>query len=141
MNGAAAGQMTGESTGSAIGKDQHDPNSLHQGILRELKTDVYKKYDEKEVMGQGSMGHVARVQIRDGTEGGSAFNPKKKPKFGFRTSQDSNVSGDNLSERRKEKVDYALKSIQLDRVKPIFVEELKNEIAILKSMVSSLLLV
>lgn len=27
---------------------------------------------------------------------------------------------------------YALKSIQLDRVKPLFVEELKNEIAILK---------
>lgn len=44
--------------------------------------------------------------------------------------QTSNIS-DN-SERRKVENVYALKSIQLDRVKPLYVEELKNEIAILK---------
>jgi serine/threonine protein kinase len=45
--------------------------------------------------------------------------------------QTSNIS--DTSERRKVENVYALKSIQLDRVKPLFVEELKNEIAILKS--------
>ena len=44
--------------------------------------------------------------------------------------QTSNIS--NASERRKVENVYALKSIQLDRVKPLFVDELKNEIAILK---------
>lgn len=43
----------------------------------------------------------------------------------------SSISDD--SERRKVENIYALKSIQLDRVKPLYVEELKNEIAILKS--------
>ena len=44
--------------------------------------------------------------------------------------QVSNIS--DSSERRKVENVYALKSIQLDRVKPMFVEELKNEIEILK---------
>ena len=44
--------------------------------------------------------------------------------------QSSNIS--DSSERHKVENVYALKSIQLDRVKPLFVEELKNEIAILK---------
>lgn len=45
--------------------------------------------------------------------------------------QVSNIS--DSSERRKVENVYALKSIQLDRVKPMFVEELRNEIEILKS--------
>ena len=48
----------------------------------------------------------------------------------FLNSQTSNIS--DSSERRKVENVYALKSIQLDRVKPMFVEELKNEIDILK---------
>lgn len=113
--------------------------SLHQGILRERNLDVYQKYVEQEVLGRGSMGHVARVQVREGTEGGSAFtnsnhgndrghkNPKAPP----------SSSSSKLSERRHNKVDYALKSIILDRVSPQFVEELKNEIDILKGMVGT----
>ena len=42
----------------------------------------------------------------------------------------SNIS--DSSERRKVENVYALKSILLDRVQPTYVEELKNEINILK---------
>lgn len=109
-----------------------DHKMMQQGLLRDRKMDVYEKYVEKEVLGQGSMGHVARVQIREGSEGGSAFhhsNGKKKLAIGTTSS--------SLMERRKEKVDYALKSILLDRVSPVYMTELQNEIDILKGMVSA----
>ena len=134
--GGDTGAKNAESTGSAIGTGgarKSDGNSLHQGILRERNVDVNKKYIEIEVLGQGSMGHVAKVQIRDGEEGGSAFKAAEKKKFAMKNFEQSSSSG--LSEKRKTKVDYALKSIQLDRVSPMFLEELKNEIDILKGMV------
>jgi hypothetical protein len=74
------------------------------------------------------MGFVARVAVKETQKGGSAFAPKKKNK--------KNLPGSmSLSERRKHEVNYALKSIILDRVSPTFIQELKNEIDILKGMV------
>ena len=127
-------------------------HSIHGGMLRERKIDVYQKYREVEVLGTGSMGHVAKVVVREGEEGGSAYRNS--------TSMDSSSGGGGegggvlarvksksaknddllksatsaISERRRHHVDYALKSIQLDRVSPTFVTELKNEIEILKTM-------
>lgn len=125
------GNCFGGGDGSGINnqslKHTTDHTSMHQGLLRDRNTDVYEKYVEKEVLGQGSMGHVARVQVREGTEGGSAFNANGNKKM--------KQTSSSLSERRKNKIDYALKSIQLDRVSPLFLTELKNEISILKEMV------
>ena len=120
--------------GSERSGTKSNKSSMHQGMLRERNLDVYKKYTEVEVLGQGSMGHVAKVQVREGTEGGSAYNPapmKKKSSF---IKADDAKNSSSLSERRRQKVDYALKSIQLDRVSPQFVDELRNEIDILKGM-------
>ena len=112
--------------------------SIHQGMLRERKLDVYEKYIEREVMGQGSMGHVARVQVREGLEGGSAFtNSNSSSGIDNNSKSSPSDNSSSLSERRKTKLDYALKSIQLDRVSPQFLEELRNEIDILKEMVGS----
>ena len=125
--------MGGSDTASAdpLGESHNTEKSGVQGaILRERFLDVYKKYEEVEVLGKGSMGHVAKVQIKDGMEGGSAFAPVKKNALSIRSSASM-----TLSERRAKKVDYALKSIQLDRVSPQFLQELRNEIDILKSMV------
>lgn len=88
------------------------------------------------MLGTGSMGTVSMVKIKDSKIGGSAFKGSKGGVVGKVLAkvfgkQTSNIS-DN-SERRKVENVYALKSIQLDRVKPLFVDELKNEIAILKS--------
>jgi len=134
------GNCLSNSTSSAVGvaggkheetKNAPDNPSVHQGLLRDRKTDVYEKYVEIQVLGQGSMGKVARVRVREGTEGGSAFHGKKS-----RT--DSAASSSSLFERRKETVEYALKSIRLDRVSPKFRQELQNEIDILKAMVSGI---
>ena len=77
------------------------------------------------------MGHVARVRVREGTEGGSTYHGKNERSL-------SNASSSSPFERRKETVEYALKSIRLDRVSPNCRRELQNEIDILKGMVSLL---
>ena len=92
-------------------------SSLHAGIIRMRNVDVFSKYKTIEVLGQGSMGFVQKVQIREGAEGGSAVS-----------------EGKQLSERRLKKVDYALKQIVLEKVNPIFMDELRNEIDILRVM-------
>jgi serine/threonine protein kinase len=119
------------SSGSAIGGGSgRNGQSVHSVLTRHRNDDVYKKYKTVEVLGQGSMGCVSKVQVREGQEGGSAFNPVQKKKRGSKMA----ASG-SLSERRMAKVDYALKQIQLDKVSSAFIEELHNEIDILKGMV------
>ena len=126
---SSAAVVAGEKHHNEDVKNASAHPSVHQGLLRDRKRDVYEKYVEIQVLGQGSMGHIARVRVREGTEGGSAFHGK-------RTRSDSVASSSSLFERRKEKVEYALKSIRLDRVSPKFQSELQNEIDILKEMVS-----
>ncbi|KAG7355131.1 serine/threonine protein kinase [Nitzschia inconspicua] len=106
-------------------------HSLHEGLLHEQTSDVYAKYEEVEVLGTGSMGHVSRVRIK---QGGSAYRTATSG-----TSDSDRLStiaprktSSNISEGRK--FEYALKSIQLNRVSPAFVDELSNEIDILKTM-------
>jgi serine/threonine protein kinase len=133
-----------------IGPSRH---SLHDGLTHERNTDVYRKYEEVEVLGSGSMGHVAKVRVRaEGTErmrtsgsslsgasGGS--NDKSNNVENVTTQMNGDSKGDIITKKsgsslvtEGRKVNYALKSIQLDRVSPSFLDELKNEIDILKAM-------
>lgn len=124
------GNESSAAASAAGGDSRKNTQSVHSVILRHRNIDVYKKYETIEVLGQGSMGAVSKVQVREGQEGGSAFNPNPKAKKGM-ARQSSSVS---LSERRANKVNYALKQIQLDKVSTVFLEELHNEIDILKGM-------
>lgn len=108
-------------------KETTKHTGLHEGMLQELHLDVYQKYEELEVLGKGGMGHVARVRVRDGAENGSA------PEDGKKT-----PNARALAQRRDHRVDYALKMIALDRISTQHIHEMKNEIDILRSMVSSL---
>jgi calcium-dependent protein kinase len=122
-------------------------------MLHERAASVYEKYEEIEVMGTGSMGHVSKVKIKEGFEGGSAYRASKRRGSGSSSigaGSDAEGGGSrhgnkdsggtlspatsNISSDRSRRVSYALKSIQLDRVSPSFVGELKNEIDILKTM-------
>ena len=110
-------------------------DSFHDNILREQHKSINKKYEVLHILGTGSMGTVSMVKLKDSRIGGSAF--KKNSGFVSKVMQklfkkeSSNIS--DPSERRKVENIYALKSIQLGRVQPMYVDELKNEIAILKS--------
>jgi serine/threonine protein kinase len=109
--------------------------SLHTNVFRESKENVFKKYKTVQMIGQGSMGVVSKVKIRPEQVGGSAFHPKDKGFLGLGVlkKKPSHRASLPSSEHGQEHL-YALKSIMLDRVSPAFVEELKNEINILRSM-------
>jgi hypothetical protein len=78
----------------------------------------------------------ASVKIKEGKIGGSAFGKKpKKGLFGFgllpigRNKDSSSKGGKSnaLAEESEGDHVYALKSILLDRVSPVFIQELLNE--------------
>jgi serine/threonine protein kinase len=100
---------------------------MHTNMLRMMHDNVFKKYKVIEVIGTGSMGFVAKARIRTKEIGGSAL--KKK---GFlQRKNDAN----SLADRREDPVFYALKSIQVDRESSVFLEELRNEMDILRRLV------
>jgi len=176
-------------------------STIHSHIMKQHSLDVYQKYEELEVLGNGSMGHVAKVVIKKGYDGGSAYaatggfsgtttakdadkakaflkaagltgsldsasvTAVKKMAVGTGTASSggatattasSNGTANTQSESSSASAGdtgsgtghgsvihstsqkcascYALKSIILDRVSASFVEELKNEINILKQM-------
>ena len=110
-------------------------DSLHKNILRVQKSsDVFKKYEVTQVLvGSGSMGAVSTVKIKDHKVGGSAVAPKARGLMGI-IRKKLRKNQVRLEDRRSEDHEFALKSIHLDRVSPLFIDELKNEIAILRSM-------
>lgn len=106
-------------------------SSLHGNILKESTENVFDKYEILQVLGQGSMGYVAKVKVRSGRVGGSATDPKKKKgplglglmgafrKKGLQNPKTIEETSDHV---------YAIKTIQIDKVSPIFVQELENEV-------------
>jgi len=129
---------TNNSSGHA--RTTSEDRSIHNNILRiQTKADVFKKYEVVEVLGSGSMGAVSKVRIKESKLGGSAFKAKPKgfvDKIKKKIRTVTNTKSDNDKPRPKQSQDYfyALKSIQLDRVSPMFLDELKNEIEILRAM-------
>jgi serine/threonine protein kinase len=99
---------------------------LHSNMLRMLNDDIFKKYRVTEVIGSGSMGFVAKAVVKNSQVGGSAV--KKNGVL-----KKLSVHG-GIKERREELVEYAIKSIRVERVSDLFLGELKNEIAILRTL-------
>ena len=121
--------QTAASTGSTA--SSHVSSSLHGNILKESTENVFDKYEIMQVLGQGSMGYVAKVKVRAGRVGGSATDPKKKKgplglgivgafrKKGLQNPKSIEETSDHV---------YAIKTIQIDKVSPVFVQELENEV-------------
>lgn len=111
--------------------DSEGKSSLHGNLTRERKDlDVFGKYQIGAHLGQGSMGGVSKVRIRPDKIGGSAFETKTvlfgRRLFSKRKGQLTDVGQDHA---------YALKSIIIDRTSNNeYVEELQNEIAILRTL-------
>jgi len=111
-------------------------DSIHRNILRiQTNEDVFKKYEVVQDVGSGSMGSVARVRIKTDKVGGSAFSPKPRGVFGKVKKAFALKKADSSARPAVTgEYNYALKSIHLDRVSPVFLLELKNEIRILRSL-------
>lgn len=111
--------------------------SIHSNILREIdNNDPFKKYEVVQVLGEGSMGAVFKVQIRKSHVGGSAFRPKKQKGlmklFHFLVKHEKHSGEPSQISEHTDDFIYGMKRIMLDRISPIFIEELKNEIDILR---------
>jgi serine/threonine protein kinase len=111
--------------------------SLLSNMMREAKNeDVFAKYEVLRVLGEGSMGAVSCVKVKEDRKGGVAFQKKKKEISRQKrlATTPSNKDDATKDEERDSDVRYALKTIQLNRVSPDFVEELRNEINILRTL-------
>ena len=92
------------------------------------------------MLGSGSMGFIARGHIKPNRLGGSAVDEKKNLRNSLRKmgstflKRKSGTEKNRINGSRKGTVHYALKSIQVDRVNSLFIQELKNEIDILKGL-------
>jgi len=122
-------------------------NRLTDHMIRERHDDVFKYYQDVRRLGKGSIGAVRLVRRKKGTEGGSAYDSTRSRGgacacllggiFGCswltrskntKDKQDSNTVISNHSEM------YALKSIHLRMVQKEYLDELRNEISVQRSL-------
>ena len=98
--------------------NQHKAESIHHAMLRERNDNVLDKYTIVKRLGEGSMGSVSLVRVKESAIGGSAFKTKEKGPLGLfsRTKKHGSVK-----QKRAVEVDYALKTIILSRVSSEFV--------------------
>jgi serine/threonine protein kinase len=106
---------------------------LNTNMVHERTGDVLTKYEVIRTIGEGSMGAISKARIKDHKKGGSAYNPEPQNVTQMFTHGSESVQL-KPEGRRQASVYYALKTIQLARVTPEFIDELRNEIALLKSM-------
>jgi calcium-dependent protein kinase len=109
--------------------------SLQTNVIRERTDEVEKKYEVLQVLGEGSIGAVSRVRVRPEAIGGSAYNSDHDDSgcFGCCLPKSNGKNRLPISDRNV-KVEYAMKSIQLRRISADFVEELRNEVEILRNL-------
>lgn len=107
---------------------------LNTNMVHERQGDIFRKYEVIKAIGEGSMGAISKARIKEDRKGGSAYHPEPQGVVQMLIPQGTTPGLLKESEKRQVDVYYALKTIQLARVTPDFVEELRNEIDILKSL-------
>ncbi|KAL7543585.1 hypothetical protein ACHAXR_012878 [Thalassiosira sp. AJA248-18] len=125
--------------------------SLTNHLIRQRQANVWDYYKEIRRIGEGSIGDVSLVKRKRGTEGGSAYNsqrnsgvsvgcmgffgcllPKRSPPSIEKTS--SSLRSRRRSASSSHSEEFALKSIRLRLVEKSYLDELRNEINVLRSL-------
>jgi len=102
--------------------------SFRTNAIRTVKRDVLDVYEIVQSLGEGTMGSVNCMRKKDKRVGGSAY-PTTKDFWGKKT----HLTPPGVIEQSKEKY-YAVKGIQLSLVSDDHLEELDNEIKVLRSL-------
>ena len=161
---AATSIMTGRmpsvsivSEGSEVADEDTSTRSLTNHMIRQRNANVFDYYKEVRRIGEGSIGYISLVKRKRGTEGGSTYNGSQ-PKLNNNTnvvalgcrgffscllpkrSPPSIEKKKSFSRRRARTPsschteEYALKSIQLRLVERKYLDELRNEINVLRTL-------
>lgn len=114
-------------------EDARPTHAFNSNLMRERKNrDVFKYYEVERVLGEGSMGAVSSVRKKESAAGGSAYKDSGTHQGVFAIfhaqKKKSPLAEDSIRKN------YAMKTIQLGRVTDEFIEELRNEIDILKTL-------
>ena len=109
-------------------------SGLNRNLLRSRKDqDVYKYYTVIKTLGEGSLGAVSSCRKKE--VGGSAYNSERGIFSIFKAKSNEERTSPpkhmNTSEHVRE---YALKSIQTSRISEQFLDEMRNEIEILRTL-------
>ncbi|KAL7479653.1 hypothetical protein ACHAW6_005369 [Cyclotella cf. meneghiniana] len=113
-------------------------SELTSHMIRERKHhNVWDYYQLIRLLGEGSIGEVNLVRRKKGTEGGSAYQTKKGVHRVFGCC--SHVALNDIERGASPSLsmhseEYALKCIQLRLVQKIYLDELRNEIEVLRSL-------
>jgi serine/threonine protein kinase len=109
--------------------DKAATHAFAENLMYEKKNgDVFKHYEEVKLLGEGSMGSVSLVRKK--VSGGESFDTIHEHK-GAAVMLARRPTSPGKGSPYKE---YALKSIVVTRVTDEFMDELKNEIDLLKSL-------
>lgn len=127
--------------------------SLTNHMIRQRNANVWDYYKEVRRIGEGSIGYISLVKRKRGTEGGSAYTsqrsmdnvvslgcrgffscllPKRSPPSIEKEVTNTTSTSAGPSSCHAE--EYALKSIQLRLVERKYLDELRNEINVLRSL-------
>eukprot|EP00984_Skeletonema_dohrnii_P007771 scaffold2862_cov238-Skeletonema_dohrnii-CCMP3373.AAC.4 len=143
----------GGGAGGGNSKSTSSSNRLTDHMIRERRADVFNYYQDVRRLGEGSIGTVRLVKRKKGTEGGSAYeNTRDHASWGggcgclidglFGCSWLTRRSNNTTNKHRQGSKSaisnhsemYALKSIQLRLVQKEYLDELRNEISVLRSL-------
>jgi len=158
-NGGRANPSSSSGGGGGNRKSSTSSNRLTDHMIRERHADVFDYYQDVRRLGEGSIGAVRLVRRRKGTEGGSAYDSTTRRRGGacaclidgiFGCSwliRSKNTTTNNRSRYHQDQEKqvsktvtsnhsemYALKSIQLRMVQQEYLDELRNEISVLRSL-------
>eukprot|EP00559_Dactyliosolen_fragilissimus_P001311 CAMPEP_0184866690 /NCGR_PEP_ID=MMETSP0580-20130426/23314_1 /TAXON_ID=1118495 /ORGANISM="Dactyliosolen fragilissimus" /LENGTH=497 /DNA_ID=CAMNT_0027366505 /DNA_START=167 /DNA_END=1660 /DNA_ORIENTATION=- len=97
-------------------------------MIRRMGRDVNRDYETIRILGEGSIGAISLVRKRESKVGGSAYNGSERNKL-LRRGQAPSIVVD-----KSRKTTFAMKSIILSRVTPEYIDELRNEVEVLKSL-------
>jgi serine/threonine protein kinase len=108
--------------------------SSEQHSLTSMRVDAFfDRYDVVEKIGHGSMGIISIVRIKADKIGGSAYECKCKGFFGYGTGRKKILISSTDRPKVSSSYQYALKTLQTNCNTKNYVEELCNEIKIIKS--------
>jgi serine/threonine protein kinase len=109
-------------------------DSITMYCLTNMRTDAFHdRYDVVEKIGNGSMGTISSIRIKTDKIGGSAFECKCKGFFGYSSGRKKIVTARKDRPKCSSSYHYALKTLQTCCSTSNYVDEMHNEVTMLRS--------